>query len=449
MVSIRTGRRGVKCGLAASVGKVASIGRVAGLVAALAGCSYLPESLGGDEPRAAAGTGDTLAGDASTPHYAAPVRREAAPAAGESLHSAGMSTDATPLRVNPPPAALLASAAPSPAPVREPLPPPPAPAPAAPPAAASPAPAPSPAPAAVPPPPEPATASAPSAPASAAPAATPAAAAPVAAGPIPTPAAPAAQAPVAPSPVAPSPMAQAPVAPPAPAPAEPHTVATLNSPNRQLRQEALARADSGPTAPPAQAPGMTPPPRPDISDSVAAPPAVAKPAPAPAKPARRRVIDVEYQRRLAESAPAASPAPAGAPPSAPVPAPPAAPLAEPAVHLHPPHDAFGKGRSSPPPGSSFEVAALDFAEANARLTAQDRKALAEIVRLYRRDGGTIRVLGHAPGGFRPGSHDIGLARADAVAAELVHRGVPAEHILVAGAPMPLVGAPGVQVFLDY
>ncbi len=434
MVSIRTGRRDVRHGIAASVGKIASIGRVAGLVAALAGCSSISNVFqGGGESQAASGAGDTLMGDSTNVHYAAQVQREAPADAEETLHTAD--DNATPLRVNRSPAAILAAATPPVAtPEQEALPPPPA----APVAAAPAAPAkPAPAPAAPAPAPTPvAAAPVPAKPAAAAPAPAPVVAAAAPAKPAPAPA-------PAPTPVA---VVSAPPKPgPAkPAPGEPQIIATLSSPNLQLRREALARADTGPSAPPAKAPDMIPPPRPDISEPVPVP--GTKPAHPPAKRVRRRLLDVEYQRRLAQSASTMAHPPLATPDPAPAPS---APAALPPVHLRPPRGGAGKGLASPPPGSSFQVAALDFAEANARLTPQDRKAVAGIVRLYRRSGGTIRILGHTPGGFRPGGHDIGLARADAVAAELVRHGVPAGRILVAGAPMPLVGAPGAEVFIDY
>lgn len=244
-----------------------------------------------------------------------------------------------------------------------------------------------------------------------------------------------------------APSAAAPLQAAAPAPAV-RTVATASSPNAgasnaELQRQAIARADLGPTAPPAKAPDMAPPSRPDIPDSIAGSASAGETV----KLHRPRLIDQEYQRRLAESSSTVVRSPAfdgvavsGAPAGAEAP-----------VHLHPPRGGSGRGLAAPEPesaSSSFQVAALDFAEGNAQLTAQDHAALAEVAKLARSTKGTVRVLGHSPAGYQAYG-DVGSDRADAIAAELVRRGVPAGRIMVAGAPMPPGGAPGAQVFLDY
>lgn len=236
----------------------------------------------------------------------------------------------------------------------------------------------------------------------------------------------------APAPVA---VAPAPVAAAAPAP----TFA-----------QAQARAAEGPDAPPASV-QMAPPPPADIPDTV----------PVPGRPRR---LQAQYEQRLAESAQQvvrpgvvapASVAGRGGVDDTPI------HLIDPASR--PARDVAarggaGKALMAPPaqPAASFQVAAIDFG-GGARLSSADLGAIADVARLYRQTpGAVIRVIGHAPAPVVGGADSVGRlmggldasqARANAVAAELHRRGVPAAKILVAADP----GAGhqgGAQVFLD-
>jgi outer membrane protein OmpA-like peptidoglycan-associated protein len=208
--------------------------------------------------------------------------------------------------------------------------------------------------------------------------------------------------------------------------------------------------DAGPAAPPSAVQGG-PPPRADIAEAVPL-------------PARRGGVQDFFQKRLAESRPAAPVSPdAVAMPSdggrrlalagndaAPV--------------LIPPRGVSkalaARGVMPPPvPSSTFQVASVEFA-GGARLTARDAQAVKEVARLYRQTGGTIRIVGRAPSAIGSpdpvaqmmSGMDASLARANAVAKALTKAGVPASKLYVGADPAPLHladASDGAQVFLDY
>ncbi len=222
-----------------------------------------------------------------------------------------------------------------------------------------------------------------------------------------------------------------------------------------------ARANLSPSAPPATAPNMTPPARPDIPDQVA--------------PVRRNTLMDHYHQRLMESG---SPTVAQATPAvangsassgngyAP------ASYGKP-VHLTPPKSYASGAVSSGPElsvgenGSSFLLASLEFRNGSSQLSASDIESLREVARQYRKTGGIIRILGldtgMAPvatprtiviGGGSVSSAQASatpLARADAVSRELARLGVPASRIMVGavapGTPAAADGA-AARVYLD-
>ena len=103
--------------------------------------------------------------------------------------------------------------------------------------------------------------------------------------------------------------------------------------------------------------------------------------------------------------------------------------------------------ASPPgtlasPSSSVagdKAAVIHFSMGSSSLDSGDRQQIGRIAEAYRSRGGAIRVEGHASSrtkDMRPVNHhlvnfDISLTRANAVAAELIRQGVPAEAVFVA------------------
>lgn len=243
------------------------------------------------------------------------------------------------------------------------------------------------------------------------------------------------------APVTPGPDARAPAA-----SATQVAEAQPDQPRLDPSHRQLTARDTGPAAPPASV-DMTPPARPDIPETVAVPGQRLKP------------VQAHYQKRLAESA-----ATVVRPDVVAMPGQVAA--AEEPIHLVPPTKAgktrVGRGVAAPEPlvsgpAATFQVAALDFQTASAKLTRADIANLAEVARLYRQTGGVVRVVGiaPAPGLSRDpvsqvmGGYDASMDRAKAVAKELSRRGVPATKIMIGADPTPGIrGDVGAKVFLD-
>jgi outer membrane protein OmpA-like peptidoglycan-associated protein len=80
-----------------------------------------------------------------------------------------------------------------------------------------------------------------------------------------------------------------------------------------------------------------------------------------------------------------------------------------------------------------------FKAGSAQLTRAGRRQIQQIARMFRQRGGAVRVEGHASSRTRnmdPVQHhlvnfSVSLNRANVVAAELVHQGVPAQSVFVA------------------
>jgi flagellar motor protein MotB len=87
---------------------------------------------------------------------------------------------------------------------------------------------------------------------------------------------------------------------------------------------------------------------------------------------------------------------------------------------------------------SFQAASIPFADGSASLSASDRAALEKVVKLHRKFGGTVRVVGHASqrtrdmnaGNRQLINFELSLDRATAVSMELTRLGVPAEAVTV-------------------
>ncbi|HAT35814.1 MAG TPA: hypothetical protein DCS82_08870, partial [Rhodospirillaceae bacterium] len=117
---------------------------------------------------------------------------------------------------------------------------------------------------------------------------------------------------------------------------------------------------------------------------------------------------------------------------------------------------------------SVQVATIYFRNGSSRLGARDRTVVRDVVAMFHETGGAIRIVGHSSGiAASQGSGQskfanfkVSLDRANAVAAELIRRGVPAEYIDVSahGAENPVyaeysatgeAGNRRAEVFLDY
>jgi outer membrane protein OmpA-like peptidoglycan-associated protein len=95
--------------------------------------------------------------------------------------------------------------------------------------------------------------------------------------------------------------------------------------------------------------------------------------------------------------------------------------------------------SAPATGDSIRVATILFANGSSRLKAADKKILGAVVRLQRKRGGRIQVVGHASSRTRnlaPVKHKmanfkISVDRADSVADALMRLGLSNKDILIA------------------
>ena len=90
------------------------------------------------------------------------------------------------------------------------------------------------------------------------------------------------------------------------------------------------------------------------------------------------------------------------------------------------------------PAVSFQVASIAFAVGSNALNSSDRTSLKRVVKLHRKFGGVVRVIGHSSKRTRDMESDshrlvnfqLSLDRASAVAAELTRLGVASEAVMV-------------------
>jgi len=219
----------------------------------------------------------------------------------------------------------------------------------------------------------------------------------------------------------------------APAAATPNALATSAARLSPDRRTLTARDEE--TVPPAAALTGQPPAPANLPQTVAG------------NQTRLKPIQEQYQRRLAESAQqsiAPGNAVAGYAPSY--------PRNEEPVHLIPPtsmrgaHAAVSPSVSAPAAkyslqSSSFQLASLDFSQGGTHLTNADRAAIADVVNVFKKSGGVVRILGLSASDY---TLEESVERANTVAAELVRQGVPARKIMVAGD----TGQGGALVYLD-
>jgi len=117
---------------------------------------------------------------------------------------------------------------------------------------------------------------------------------------------------------------------------------------------------------------------------------------------------------------------------------------------------------------SSHVATIQFESGSAQLTSQDRSALEAVLKLREEYGGSIRVIGHASSRTRdldPMKHKlvnfrISMLRANAVASELLRKGLSAKNLYVGAVsdsepvyyevmPAGDEGNQRAEVYLDY
>lgn len=265
--------------------------------------------------------------------------------------------------------------------------------------------------------------------------------------------------------VAPSAVASSvPLAPPAPpyAPAPRITKAVAPSAVPQA-QPAVARV--APPARPAQpgvpAPSAVPPPPPPSAYQTGGPPqrfatpsGVPQAAVVQAPPIQKNVTPPPVPPRYTER-----PVVTATPPARAV-SPPAQVAALPAPTYGAPQTLGGQ--------KPLQVATIYFGNGSSRLGARDRVVVQDVVSMYRETGGLIRIIGHSSGfAASQGSgrsklvnFKVSLDRANAVAAELIRRGVPPDRIDVSAqgtespryaeySPTGEAGNRRAEVFLDY
>ena len=88
----------------------------------------------------------------------------------------------------------------------------------------------------------------------------------------------------------------------------------------------------------------------------------------------------------------------------------------------------------------MQVAVIQFGRNSAGLSANDIDVLTRVAQIQRRNGGTVRVLGHALKDvvgssvteIKNGNLNLSIKRAEAVAQLLVRNGVPADAIVMEG-----------------
>jgi outer membrane protein OmpA-like peptidoglycan-associated protein len=119
---------------------------------------------------------------------------------------------------------------------------------------------------------------------------------------------------------------------------------------------------------------------------------------------------------------------------------------------------LGSGKTQPAPSSSVSVASISFADGSATLSDEERNRLSEVAARQHKEGGAIRVIGHAEPakgatGAQPQLDSLKLAlnRAKIVAQALSGDGVAAQAIAVEAAPIAIGEAPAAsaEVYLEH
>ena len=155
------------------------------------------------------------------------------------------------------------------------------------------------------------------------------------------------------------------------------------------------------------------------------------------------------QASMPAPAPMAAPAPAPVPMATSLPPPPAPsqqalilpPTTRPAVGSLTP----ARASAAPPTptyyGNALQVAVVQFGRASSGLSADDIAVLRDVAEIQKKQGGTVRIVGHASQDasgndvqrLQQGNYDVSLARANAIAAHLVRLGVPRGSVVAEAA----------------
>jgi outer membrane protein OmpA-like peptidoglycan-associated protein len=123
---------------------------------------------------------------------------------------------------------------------------------------------------------------------------------------------------------------------------------------------------------------------------------------------------------------------------------------------------------SPPLGGQIQVAVIQFGRAQSGVSGTGNDVLADVARMQKRNGGTVRIVAHASEdataatvqGIEQGNYDMSRRRALAITNQLMAFGVPRSSIVAEAASdaEPAYGtntARGVaanrraEVFLDF
>jgi outer membrane protein OmpA-like peptidoglycan-associated protein len=208
-------------------------------------------------------------------------------------------------------------------------------------------------------------------------------------------------------------------APPPPAPATPAVSASPSAAASQAAPQLRPPAQQMPSPPPVVQAG-SPQPRSEVFESAE-------------QVFRRRLAEFE-QGRVSQGG-----APGGMQPSTPQLAPPSSAAAPMPAMATPPLAASAPARGSQQVrlGRGFQTATVTFEAGGSQLNSDARQTIRQVVESWRRQGGTIKVVGHSSSRTRDMdlarhamvNFELSAERADAVAQELLRQGVPAAKII--------------------
>ena len=92
-------------------------------------------------------------------------------------------------------------------------------------------------------------------------------------------------------------------------------------------------------------------------------------------------------------------------------------------------------------GNNMQVAVVQFSRASSGLSSDDLSVLRDVAEIQKKQGGTVRIVGHASQDstgadvqrLQQGNYTVSLARANAIAAQLARFGVPRNAVIVEAA----------------
>ena len=244
------------------------------------------------------------------------------------------------------------------------------------------------------------------------------------------------------------------------APAPPAPVAIDPAPPAPVAVAPPASAPAGPAAAPQPkvAAAAEPAPAPAAPDAAAASAPPAAPAKAAAPAPKQQTAALPQESAIAP--PSIAKVPEGETP-APPPPPPNLPRSSAAAASQAPSTAMASlasGKRRPEPASSVAVASITFSAGSDVLSDVERNRVSEIAALQHKEGGEIRVIGHAEaskGGTvaqqELASLSLALHRAKAVAQALSSEGVASQSIDIEAAPTRVGESGGAiaEIYLEH